>query len=74
MSSGALLAGVLVAAIAFGAVALVFRLFWPKPVAVAEGDPWAQHNELRSPSLERAPEAADNAVDAAIAAQITGAD
>jgi hypothetical protein len=75
VSTGALVAGGALALIALGAVILVVKLFWPRAVAVTDpADPWAQHNELRSPSLEQMPEAAENEVSTAVAAQILGTD
>jgi hypothetical protein len=61
------------AVIALGGGALALKLFWPARAAEpAESDPWAQHNESRMPSLERAPEARGTSVDAAVAAQVMG--
>jgi len=41
-----------------GVVGLVVRLFWPdKDPEPNESDNWAQHNELRTPSLETNEEA-----------------
>ena len=75
MSTGALVAGGALALIALGAVILVVKLFWPRPAAAPDAsDPWAQHNELRSPSLEQMPEAAENEISVAVAAQILGTD
>jgi hypothetical protein len=71
MSSTAalLVAGVL----CVGAILLVYKLFWPRSSSAPDADdPWAQHNERRMPSLERAPEARDNAIDAAVGAQDMG--
>lgn len=52
---------------------LIARLFWAASSQASDpDDPWAQHNELRTPSLEQPPEASDTSVDAAIAAQING--
>jgi hypothetical protein len=66
---------IIIGAIALAAVLLVVRLAWPaRRVISVSADPWAQRNDVRMPSLERVPEAADNAVDAAIAAQINGVD
>ena len=57
------------------ALLLVSKLFWPARRAAADADdPWAQHNERRTPSLEHAPEAGSTEVDAAVAAQIMGSD
>ena len=61
------------AVLCIGAVALVLRLFRPRPAPpVDQSDPWAQHNELRMPSLEEAPQAGDTEVDAAVAVQDLG--
>lgn len=58
-----------------GAVALVVRLFWPRPTHEPDAaDDWAQRNDLRVPSLEHPPEAQDTALDAAVASQIIGID
>ncbi len=66
-------AAVLLGLLCLGAVGLVYKLFWSRSSSAADADdPWAQHNEQRMPSLERVPEAADNAVDAAVAAQDMG--
>ncbi len=54
--------------------ALVAKLFWPVASQAADADdPWAQHNEARTPSLEQPPEAHDRSVDVAVAAQSLGA-
>jgi hypothetical protein len=67
------LAILLAAALCLGAVALVYKLFWPARQREADAcDPWAQHNEVRTPSLEKAAGAPDNAVDIAVAAQDMG--
>jgi nucleoside permease NupC len=64
---------ILIAALCLGAAVLVYKLFWPnRAVAPDADDSWAQHNEQRTPSLERAAGAADNAVDAAVAVQDMG--
>ena len=56
-----------------GAVALMLKLFWPKPAREpGASDNWAQHNELRSPSLENSAESWDNSIDVAILSQIVG--
>jgi hypothetical protein len=56
-----------------GFVALLLKLFWPKREGAADAnDPWAQHNDSAMPSLEKAPEAGDTAVDTAVAAQDLG--
>jgi hypothetical protein len=63
--------GVIVA----GFVALLLKLFWPKPEEAADADdPWAQHNDSAMPSLEKVAEPGNTEVDAAVAAQITGTD
>jgi hypothetical protein len=55
------------------AVALMLKLFWPKAAQEpGASDNWAQHNEARSPSLEKAPEAGDTEIDAAVLFQIVG--
>ena len=57
------------------ALLLVGKLFWPARGSAPDADdPWAQHNERRTPSLEHAPEAGSTEVDAAVAAQIMGSD
>ena len=64
-----------IAALILVATLLVARLFWPASQSAADSeDPGAQHNELRTPSLEQPSEARDTSVDAAVAAQITGID
>jgi hypothetical protein len=62
---------VVLAAITVAAV--VARLFWPvaRPEPIGETN-WEQHNELQMPSLEKAPQAGDTAVDAAVAVQDMG--
>ena len=56
-----------------GAVALLLKLFWPKAAHGPDAaDNWEQHNDLRTPSLEKAPEADNTAVDAAVAVQDMG--
>ena len=55
------------------AVALMLKLFWPKATQEpGASDNWAQHNELRSPSLETSAESRDNSIDAAVLSQIVG--
>ena len=54
-------------------VALFLKLFWPKAAQEPNAsDNWAQHNETRSPSLEKVPEAGDTEIDAAVLFQIVG--
>ena len=61
------------AVLALGGAGLAMKLFWPAhSSANGQGDPWAQRNDERMPSLEKAPQAGDTSVDAAIAAQIVG--
>ena len=56
-----------------GVVALFLRLFWPKAgKEPGVSDNWAQHNELRSPSLENSAESRDNSIDTAVLSQIVG--
>lgn len=64
---------VLLVLLAAGAAELLLKLFWPRPSHAPDAsDIWAQHNELRSPSLEKAAEAGETGVDAALAVQDMG--
>lgn len=73
MSGHALAAIGGIAVLALGGAGLVMKLFWPAGSGEPQqGDPWAQHNDTRMPSLEKLPRASDTSVDAAIAAQIVG--
>jgi hypothetical protein len=56
-------------------LAVVARLFWsPARPEAGPDDNWQQHNELRMPSLEAAPDPGHTEVDAAVAAQELGID
>ena len=55
------------------AVALMLKLFWPKSAQEpGASDNWAQHNDLRLPSLENSAESRDNSIDVAVLSQIVG--
>jgi hypothetical protein len=63
----------LILCLCLAAILLVWKLFWPhRSSALDANDPWAQHNEQRTPSLESAPAAGATEVDAAVAAEMTG--
>ena len=64
---------VILALAGVAAVALMLKLFWPKAAQEpSASDNWAQHNDLRSPSLENSAESRDNSIDAAVLSQIVG--
>ena len=59
--------------VALAAAGLLMKLFRPaRPAAADRDDPWAQHNELRTPSLEQSAQAGRTEVDAAVLSQIIG--
>jgi hypothetical protein len=64
---------VILSLLCVAAVALMLKLFWPKARHPTDAsDNWAQHNELRSPSLEKAAGVADSLspVDVAIGLEV----
>jgi len=72
MSRGIVVLAILALA-GLAAVALMLKLFWPKPAnEPGASDNWSQHNELRSPSLENSAESRDNSIDTAVLSQIVG--
>ena len=55
------------------AVALMLKLFCPKAAQEpGASDNWAQHNDLRLPSLENSAESRDSSIDVAVLSQIVG--